>query len=108
MSSTPWYLGEDKVIELTVTDAAGAAVNITGWSLSFMVKRHREDADVDALITKTTDDDIALTDPTHGEAEATVEKAALADVVSGSTYFREWKRTDSGFNAVLVQERFEF
>lgn len=44
--------GNDRNLKVTVTDAAGAAVNITGWSVRFTVKKNVTDTDAQAIINK--------------------------------------------------------
>lgn len=46
------YTGVRRLV-ITVTDEAGAAVDLTGTVLTFMVKRRRSDADDDALLEVT-------------------------------------------------------
>lgn len=107
-----WYLGEDKSLRITVytstatadTIEAGTATaeNITGWALSWMLKRKLSDADVDAALTKTTVSGIALTTPASGLCTVTVADTDT-DALSPGTYVHELKRTDAGNEAVLVQ-----
>lgn len=48
-------LGKDHAFAFTIlSDDEKTAVDITTWQLSYMVKRRLSDADVNALITKTT------------------------------------------------------
>jgi hypothetical protein len=48
------YRGDNESFTITVRDAAGATVALTGASLRFMAKRRARDADAAAVITKTT------------------------------------------------------
>lgn len=97
-----FFIGEDKSLVFTVTDAAGDALNISGWSLSWMVKRRRADADGSALIVKTTDDDIALTTPGDGVCTVLVADTDTDAMLPGTLYYHELKRTDAGFETVLA------
>jgi len=44
--------GNDRNLKVTVTDSAGAAVDITDWSVRFTVKVWATDSDDDAIINK--------------------------------------------------------
>jgi len=48
------YRGDSHSEVFTITDAAGAAVNLTSASARFTVKRHVTDAQADAIITRTS------------------------------------------------------
>jgi diaminopimelate epimerase len=48
------YRGDSHNEVFTITDAAGAAVNLTSASARFTVKRHVTDAQADAIITRTS------------------------------------------------------
>lgn len=69
---------DSRALTITVTDPAGAAVDLTATDLTFMVKASRTDADEDALITKTLLDGIELatqSGDTEGVAYLTLEAA---------------------------------
>lgn len=56
--------GMDVSFNVTITDSTtGNAKDITGWTVYFMVKRDIEDADSEALISKTI---TSHSDPTNG------------------------------------------
>lgn len=96
-----WFTGEDKSLVFTVYQSDGStAEDITGWSLSWMLKRNKRDADADALITKTTGDGIALTTPESGVCTVSVADTETEDL-RGGRYYHELKRTDAGSEAVL-------
>jgi len=65
------FKGDDKTYELSVVDSDGTAVNLTGCTLKFTVKRYRTDAYTDAKIKKTSasEAEIKITDAAAGEAE---------------------------------------
>jgi hypothetical protein len=62
-------------LTVTATDPAGAALDLTGTTLVFMVKRRRSDEDADALISKQTPTDVEIASPQSG---ATKGKAYIA------------------------------
>lgn len=118
-----YFTGEDKTVTFTVylrpsglTDAefaaqieAGTATvqNITGWNLSWMVKKKATEADSRALIVKTTSSGIALTTPGSGVCTVTLTDDDINGVIgSEQEYIHELKRTDSGSETVLCQGAF--
>lgn len=95
---------------LNITETA--ATNITGWALSWMLKRRQTDLDADALLTKTTAGGIAISGvfnsvPATNTQVATVTLAAADTkaLPAGDWYF-ELKRTDAGFETVLAYGSF--
>jgi hypothetical protein len=74
---------EDRRLLIAVTNA-GVAVDLTGVTLTWLVKRRRSDDDADALITKTTTDGIELASPqsgaTKGKAYITLEEGDTDDL----------------------------
>jgi hypothetical protein len=110
-----WYVGEDKTLPATIYQSdyavdpltgvvTGTLQDITGWTLSWLVKRKASDADADALITKTTSSGIALTTPASGLCTITVADTDTDSIPQG-TYHHELKRMDAGFEAVLIRGR---
>jgi hypothetical protein len=98
-----YFTGEDKSLVFTIYQADGTtAQNITGWALSWMVKRNATDADGSALVTKTTaGGGVVLTTPASGVCTVTVEDTDIANIVGGNSYVHELKRTDAGAETVL-------
>lgn len=94
-----YFTGEDKSLPFTITNAAGGIQDITGWSLSWMVKRKKTNAD--AVVTKTTDGGIVLTLAVAGLCTVTVSDDDIAALVGGRLYYHELKRTDPGLETVL-------
>jgi hypothetical protein len=98
-------LGMDADFPFTVyTDGTKAMVReITGWTLSFMLKRHITDADADALLTKTTTVGIVIAGVFNSapgvntqKATVTIPAAAFAATKNESTVSWELKRTNVG------------
>lgn len=85
------FAGDAKVLVITVRDAAGAAVNITGATITWEAARSTEDA---AVITKTTSDGIEITDATHGVFEVTLDPADTDDLFG--LYYHEAELTQTG------------
>lgn len=65
------FRGNDKTFELNVKDESGVNLDLTGATVIFMVKQTVKDADIDAVIIKTSADEteIKLTQPILGTCE---------------------------------------
>lgn len=108
-TNTRLFLGEDKALEFTIyNDAETAIVNITGWSLSFMIKRYKSDADGAALLTKTTGSGIVISG-TYNSIPATNTQIATVTILDTETTglaeglaYYELKRMDANFETVLA------
>lgn len=78
LTSGDAYL-EGRRLDITVTDASDATVDLTGMTLTFMVKHQG-----DVLITKVTPSDIEIASPqtgtTKGVAYIALEEADTADL----------------------------
>lgn len=99
-----WFIGCDYELPVTIytTRAHTATQDITGWALSFMVKRRPTDADANAVIIKTTGGSgIALTTPGSGLLTVTIADTDT-DTLAADTYWFEVRRTDAGFETVLT------
>lgn len=90
-----------------------AAIDIALWTLSFMVKRDLNDADADALITKTVGSGIVISGTYNADpavntqrATATIDDDDTVDLDEGLVYF-EWKRMDAGFETPLSRGTLE-
>lgn len=103
-----YYLGTDHQFVHSVLDSAqAAAIDISGWSLSFMVKRSRSQADASATLTKTTVDGIAITGAFNADPETNTQVATVSigdtdtDALAAGSYVWELKRTDPGLEVVI-------
>jgi hypothetical protein len=103
------FLGTDYEYPFTILNAAEtAAINISGWTLSWMVKRKKTDTDANALLTKTTSSGITIsgtwnTDPDVNTQVATVAVADTdTDTLPAGLGHYELKRTDAGSETVLA------
>jgi hypothetical protein len=98
-----FFLGEDKVLPDTIYQSDGITLqNVTGWTISFMVKKHATDLDADAKVTKTTaNGGIVLTAPLSGLITITLASADTASLPAG-LYAYEVKRTDVFPKTVLT------
>lgn len=101
-----YFTGEDKALLFSITDASDDPQDITGWAISWMVKRRKTHPDADAIVVKTVGSGITLTSPTTGVLSITVSDTDVAAIVGGNLYYHELKRTDAGFETVLSQGQF--
>jgi hypothetical protein len=99
-----FYIGEDKILgPFTVYQQnKRTAQDITGWSVSWMLKRSLEDPDADLVLQKTTSAGITLTTPTSGILSITIADTDTDGLEPGK-YYHEVKRTDAGQETVLSQ-----
>lgn len=89
-------------------EAEDTSIEITGWTLGWMVKRYKSDADADAILTKTTTGGAIViagafnATPANNAQRATLtlEDSDTASLYPG-LYYWELKRTDAGFETVL-------
>lgn len=93
---TMWS-GDTKVLEVTITDASGNAVNLTGATISYVLQRSVGST---VTISKTTDDGISITDASGGVFQITLDASDTASL-SGS-YYHECQITDTSGNVSTV------
>ena len=109
------FQGEDHTFVLTILNAAEtAAIDITTWTLSWMVKRYTSDADAAALITKTAAASGIVISGVFNSVPATNTQIATVTLDDTDTtaigeglYHHELKRTDAGFETILAYGAFE-
>ncbi len=95
-----WFTAEDRRLAFTVTADGTTPQDITGWSLSWVLKAKRTGT---ALITKTTEaTSITLETPLSGRCVVGVGDTDIADLVGEKKYYHELKRTDAGHETVLA------
>lgn len=104
-------IGTDQAYAFTTyaNDAQSAIREITGWALSFQVKRADTDADVNALVTKTTTGGGIVISGTFNATPSVNTQIATVTIVDTDTdtipaglYKYELKRTDAGQEARLA------
>lgn len=72
-------------ITFTVKDADGDAVSLAGATVYFTVKNKKSDVDADILLSKSTDDDITVTDEDAGVMTVAFTQAETADLEKNAT-----------------------
>lgn len=104
------FIGDDRGIEFDITnEAETVADDITGWALSFKVKRHEDDPDSRALLEKTTGaGTITISGVFNADPALNAQFATVAildtdtDSLEAGAAVYELKRTDAGFEQVQV------
>jgi hypothetical protein len=72
--------GDSKTYNLYFQDTSGTRLDITGWTVYFVVKRQFSDPDADAVISKTV---TVHTDPTQGETTIVLETTDTENIPEG-------------------------
>ena len=97
------YENADKSWIVTITDAEGVAINITGYSFLFCVKEDINDSDDNAIIKKVI---TSHEDPTHGITRITINSDDTIGKSGVYVYDLQW--TDSSNNRYPVIEKTKF
>jgi hypothetical protein len=103
-------IGTDHRLEYGILNSAQTtAIDITGWALSWMLKRRASDLDVAAVLTKTTSGGgITVTGLFNESPAANAQRArvSISDEDTGTlapnVYISELKRLDAGFETILA------
>jgi len=92
-----FYRGNTVYWTCYFTDDDGDAIDITGATVSFIMKSNYTDDDADALISKTA----TLTDPTAGECQFLLT-STNTDITAGE-YYGEYQYVSSGGDVTTLQ-----
>lgn len=71
------------------TDSTGAAIDLTGSTIVFSIKKDL--STTPALVTGT----LTLDDPTHGKASISIPAATMKTLVDLGTFYYDFQWTDS-------------
>lgn len=104
------WLGTDLTRAYHIKDEAETtSINISGWTLGWMLKRFTSDADADAILTKTTTGGAVVIAGTFNTTPASNSQRATLTLEDSDTaalypglYHWELKRTDDGYETVLA------
>lgn len=103
------FLGTDRQFRVHVLNADGsAAVDVTGWALSFKIKAHAQDPDTRAYLAKdTTGGTVTIGGIFDSDRLVNTQRVTVAiddtdtDDIPLDRGVWELKRTDAGFETVL-------
>ncbi len=98
--------GEDVSITVSVIDANGAAVNISGFTFKASVRTARE-ADIEIITKATGGAGIAITDAAGGKYAITIASADTKKLRVPAIYFWDTWRIDAGQLAQLAYGELE-
>ena len=85
------YAGDDKEVTITVRDENSEILNLTGYTLNWVMS----DEDEDAILTKTLSDGLSVATPSNGQVLLTLVPADTEDLEPG-IYHHELEITSSG------------
>lgn len=94
--------GDDKVLTFTFKDAAGAAFNLTSYTVFYTVKKNLEDADAAALISGS----LTVATPASGVGTWTLA-AADTKYLLGEYFYDIQTKDGSGKIVTLIVDTFE-
>lgn len=94
------YVGSDYVKPLVFTDENGEPLNITDYTIYFIVKRSRRDSDDDVVISKAITNH---TVPIEGESQISIPASETAVVSPGIYYWDMFlKRKDDTISEEIL------
>lgn len=99
------YTGARRLV-ITVTDATGALLDLTGTTLKFMVKAQPTDPDAAALISKSTTSGIALADQVAAKGVAYITLTSTDTNIAPDADYYEIQATDALGVITLASGRF--
>jgi hypothetical protein len=108
--NTEYWLGTDHGFPVHVlTLDEQAALDITGWGLSWKIKRSKDDDDDAALVTKTTSNGgITIAGVFNADKALNAQRATVVitdtdtDPLEPGNCYYELKRTDQGSEQVIT------
>lgn len=89
------YIGEDKVYSLTIYDSSGAAQNIAGWTLQFVVTDYRDGSTIFFTIVPI------IVSASAGTITVTVLAADTSGLLPTEYSYYIW-RTDAGYVTITT------
>lgn len=92
------YAGDDKTLQVRVTDPDGEAVNLTAAAIKWQCARSLGKASV---IFKSTSSGITLTDPADGQFEVTLEDGDTEDLAGTYQHEAQVTFSDGTISTVL-------
>lgn len=97
--------GDTHVFDLTILNAAGTAMNLTGATVRFTAKNNLSDADGSAVITKISPSSgIVVTDAAGGLARLTLLPADTSSITQERVLYYDVQVTDGSSVVTTVLE----
>jgi hypothetical protein len=100
-ASRELFVGEDKVLQWTVSDSDDVVVDITGWTFEFEVRLRRYTPGT-PVISKSS---LTPSDGPAGEVQVPLASADTVDLRAG-TYYYGLARTNTGAYDVVAEGQF--
>jgi uncharacterized lipoprotein YehR (DUF1307 family) len=99
------FQGNDYPINFTFKNSAGAVIVITGYTVFFTIKRNKNDADADKILTKTVTEH---SDADGGVTTITLEDTDTINLLGTYYYDLKYKALDTtihrGIDGVITFE----
>lgn len=87
MSNITLTRGDSRTLSITVLDSDGSAADLTGASIWWTAKRDINDADADAIISKTVGSGITVTNAAGGLATVTIAPDDWTDAEDSDKHY---------------------
>lgn len=87
--------GDTEVFNITVTDSAGAAVDLTGDVFTSQIRYNRDDSSIAASFS------CVVTNAAAGQVQLTLSAASSAGLTAGTGYW-DLQRNDTGVITTIV------
>jgi hypothetical protein len=104
MTNISMYRGDSKLIRLYIKDEANADYNLSSCKVWFTAKASKTQQDIDALMLKSTDDDITVVDSVGGELLVEFFPADTDSLTAAGSYFYDIQLKDASGRVWTVGE----
>lgn len=114
-TATTLFIGTDHQFKYHIqNDAETAALDVTGWALSWMIKRSKNHSDAEALLTKTTTGGgVVIAGTFNADPALNLQRATVSifdtdtDGQPAGVRYYELKRMDAGSETILAYGELE-
>jgi hypothetical protein len=103
------FIGTDVIRNYHIlNEDEDTSINITGWTLSWMLKKRLSHEDIEAFLTKTVGSGIAISGTFNADPNVNAQRAIVTfadtdtDPFNKGDYFWELKRTTASNETVLA------
>ena len=91
------YRGDDMLISLTFKDSNGVAIDITGWTIFFTIKKTKDDTDAASVYEQ---DITTIPNPTLGVLQFTIPHTVTQTLTGSYWYDIQVKKLDGTIQTV--------